>query len=154
MIDVWDEMMAMERRVDDLFRALLGPRARMSFPALPSGIRRPFAPATDVFARNGNLVIQIELPGIDPEKDVSVAIEEGDLVIRGERKRVSEVGEGDYYRMEASYGSFERHVAVPEGTKDADVKAEYKDGILEIVLPSAKPLPAHKAIEVKIAKAG
>ena len=154
MLDIWDEMISMERRVDDLFRALLGSKARTAFPALPQGLHRPFAPASDVFARNGDLVIDLELPGVDPAKDVTVSIEDGDLVVRGERKQTKEVKEEDYYRMETSFGSFERHLPVPEGTKEEDVKAEYKNGVLEIVLPSGakkieKPKAKIKAIPIK-----
>ena len=52
--DVWDEMQALERRFDDLFRVFVGPRARFVAPELTSGFHAPFVPATDVFARNGD----------------------------------------------------------------------------------------------------
>jgi len=58
--------MAMQRRMDDLFRTYLGPRARATFPAMPEGFRRPFVPVCDVFGREGDLVVHLEVPGIDP----------------------------------------------------------------------------------------
>lgn len=74
-----------------MFREFLGPRARLSYPALPLFVRRPFLPATDVFTRGDDMVVRMELAGIDPEKDVSVTLDEGDLVIRGERRRSEEI---------------------------------------------------------------
>lgn len=155
MLEVWDEIAAMERRMDDLFRMFIGPRARLFYPALPEGLRRPFIPTTDVFARGKDLVVRLELPGIDPEKDMSVTVEAGELVIRGERKQKEEVKEEHYYRMEASYGAFERQIAVPEGIDENKIVAEYRDGVLEVVVPAAaKALeaPKAKAIPVKSAK--
>ncbi|HEX6130917.1 MAG TPA: Hsp20/alpha crystallin family protein [Actinomycetota bacterium] len=139
MPDIWDEVMAIQRRVDDLFRTYLGPRARTTFPALPQGFRRPFVPVCDVFARDGDLMLRLELPGIDPAADVTIAIEDDVLVVRGERETTREVKEEDYYRMESSHGSFERRLPVPEGVDEDAIRATYTDGILEVVLPGAAP---------------
>lgn len=154
MLDVWDDVRALERRFDDLARMFLGPRSWVTFPALPAGIRRPFIPCTDVFVRDGDLVVRAELPGVDPDKDVEVTLAEGQLIIKGERKRAEEIKEDDYYRAEASYGSFERHVPVPEGTKDTDIRAEYRDGVLEVVVPGAAAVeaPTGKSIPVRTAE--
>jgi HSP20 family protein len=141
-LDIWDELRAVERRMDDLFRAFLGPRSLVTFPALPEGLRRPFIPATDVFARNGDLVIRAELPDIDPDKDVSVTLAEGDVVIHGERKRTEEVKEESYYRAEASYGAFERRIPVPKETTDKDIEATYDKGVLEVMIRGAAAVEA------------
>lgn len=58
-------------------------------------------PATDVFARDGKSVIRFELPGIDPETEVAVTLEEGERVVRGERIRKEEAKEEDHDRLEA-----------------------------------------------------
>lgn len=150
MLDIWDEMRAMERRFDDLFRVFVGPRSWMTFPAIPSGLRRPFIPATDVFSRDGDLVIRAELPGVDPEKDVSVTLEEGRLVVRGERKRSDEIKEEDYHRAETSYGSFERHVAVPDGTREKDIEARYEEGVLEVTVKKAVEMAPPKARTIPV----
>lgn len=154
-LDLWDEMRALEQRMDDLFRAFLGPLARTTFPALPTGLRRPFLPATDVLRADGELVLRIELPGIDPKKDVEIVVEDDQLVVRGERKELKEVREEAYERREVSYGAFERRFAVPEGLDEKKVKAEYRDRILEIHLPAAAEVktPKAKAIPVKVAEA-
>ncbi len=147
----WDELMEVDRPFIDIFRSLAGPWGMRTL--FPRGENRPFLPAVDVFERNGDLVMRFELPGIDPAKDVQVTLEAGELTIKGERKEEKEVKEKGYYRHESSYGSFERHLPVPEGTKESDIKAEYKDGVLEVLVPKAvKPAagPA-KAIPIKTA---
>ena len=73
----------------------------------------------DVFARGDDLVVKLELPGIDPEKDVSVEVREGMLFIAGERRHEKEIEEEAYYRMEASYGTFERQIAIRGSTRAA-----------------------------------
>ena len=129
MLDIWDEMRAMERRMDDMARTFLGPRSWITFP-----LGRPFIPATDVFTRDRDLVVRAELPGIDPDKDAHVTLVDGELVVRGERKRTEEVKEQDYYRAETAYGAFERRVPVPAGTTGKDIRATYDKGVLEVVV--------------------
>lgn len=151
-LEVWDQLGAAERRFDDFFRIFLGPRARFFYPELPSGLglHAPFVPATDVFARNGDMVVRLEIPGVDPRKDVTLTVEEGDLVIRGKREKKEEVKEADYYRMETSYGAFERHVSIPKGVSDKDIEATYKDGFLEVLihLPHKELKEKAKAIPI------
>jgi HSP20 family protein len=155
--DLWDELMAMERRMDALFRGFLGTRARPWYPVLPTGFRQPFLPAADVYATDRDLIVRLELPGVDPAQDVTVTVEDGVLIVRGERKRHEEIKEEDYYRMESSYGAFERHVPLPEGYEEKAIKAEYRDGVLEIVVPGIKKAlekgkPEVKAIPIKSVK--
>lgn len=150
MIEIWDEIATTQRRIDELVREFLGPRARLSYPVFPL-LRRPFLPVTDVFVRDDDVVVRLELPGIDPEKDVSVTFEDGQLVIRGERRREEEVTEEAYYRIEAAYGTFERRFPVPEGVDEEKIVAQYSDGILEITLPKvAKVLEPPKAKEIPV----
>jgi HSP20 family protein len=135
MLDFWDEIAALERRMDDVVRGFLGTRTRLAYPALPLFVRKPYMPTMDVFERDGDLVVKLELPGIDPGKDVTIEVREGVLVITGERRQEKEVKEEAYYLMEASYGAFERRIDVPEGIDDGDISATYADGVLEVVIP-------------------
>jgi HSP20 family protein len=154
-LDIWDEMRTVERRMDDLARTFFGPRNWITFPVLPEGLRRPFIPATDVFSRNGDLIVRAELPGIDPEKDVQVTLLEDQLVVRGERKRAAEVKEEDYHHAETSFGVFERRVPVPAGTTESDIQASYDKGVLEVVIRKAAPTevaPQAKQIPVQATK--
>jgi HSP20 family protein len=114
--------------------------ARTMQPFFPLAGRR-FVPPVEVFETGGDLHVRVELPGIDPARDVTVTIEDGYLGIRGERKETTEAKEDGYYRKETAYGSFERHIPIPAGIKESAVKAGYKDGILEIVVPEFAQVP-------------
>lgn len=85
---------------------------------------------------DGNtLVVRAELPGIDPEKDAEITVADGSLTIRAERQEKTEHKGKESYRSEFRYGSFFRRVPLPDGVKDTDVTASYKDGVLEVRAP-------------------
>lgn len=148
MLDFWDEIAAIERRMDDVVRGFLGTRARPAPAALGPFAQRPFVPRMDVFARDDDLVVKLELPGIDPEKDVSVEVREGMLVIAGERRHEKEIKEEAYYRMEASYGTFERQIAIPDGV-ESGISARYADGVLEVIVPKGAMKEAERVVEAR-----
>ena len=150
MFEFWDEIATMDRRLHDIVRRVLGTRARLAVPALPLFVRRPFLPATDVYAKDGDLIVRLELPGIDPERDVKVTVDGDDLVIRGERRQEEEVEEGAYYMMEATYGAFERHVPIPEGVDEDAIGAEYANGVLQVTVPKAAQIEPPKAKEIAV----
>jgi HSP20 family protein len=77
--------------------------------------------------------IRADLPGVDPEKDVSVTVEDGRLRLHGQRR----AEEHDRYRTEIRYGSFERLLTLPAGTKPEDITAEYANGVLTVSMPAA-----------------
>lgn len=81
------------------------------------------------------LTIRAELPGIDPEKDAEISVSEGQLHIHAERHERKEQKEKGSYRSEFRYGSFSRSVPLPQGVKDEDITATYRDGVLEIKAP-------------------
>ncbi len=87
------------------------------------------------FDEDGTHVVRAEMPGIDPDKDVKLTVEHGVLTIRAERREEKKSEERDGYRSEFSYGSFTRSVRLPAGASEADVKANYHDGVLEIRFP-------------------
>lgn len=114
-------------------------RERFDFPEV---WRRFFDPETyltwmkvEEFVDGETLVVRAELPGIDPDKDVELTITDGVLHIRAERQEKAEHKSKEGYRSEFRYGSFERSLFLPEGTKEGDVKASYGDGILEVRVP-------------------
>ena len=76
-------------------------------------------------------VIRAEIPGIDPDTDISVEVEDDVLTIAATRERRSET-RGDVYRSEFSYGTFRRRVRLPAGATADDVTATYDAGVLEI----------------------
>lgn len=98
----------------------------------------------DEFHEDGARVVRAELPGVDPDKDVELTVADGMLHIRAERREEERTEEGGYLRHELRVGSFTRTLPLPEGVSEADIAAEYKDGILEIRIPAPEPVPATK----------
>jgi HSP20 family protein len=113
------------------------------------GEERAWSPSVDVLEENNHYELRAELPGIKKE-DVEVFVDEGELVLRGERKWQDEEKKDNYRRIERRFGKFERRFGLPENVKPEDVKAEYKDGVLSIVVPKAElPKPKQIAVEIK-----
>jgi HSP20 family protein len=109
-----------------------------------------WAPAVDIYEQNGNIVLQAELPGLDP-KDVDVRVENNVLTLRGQRKLEDSVNKDNYHRVERSYGSFTRSFTLPSQVDTANIQANYKDGVLRLTLPTreeAKP----KQIAINVTK--
>jgi HSP20 family protein len=128
-----------KRDIERMFRSLGSPFGE----TIPSAPDRWIPPA-DVLTRGDDLVIRLELPGIDPEKDVEITVEEGMLHIRGERQQTQEEkGEG-YIRRETSFGAFERTLPLPSGSNTEELKATYADGILEIRVPGGAKRPTQR----------
>lgn len=88
--------------------------------------------------------MRAELPGIDPETDVVLTVSDHTLRIDAERKEEEKVKEKGYLRHEVRYGSFHRTLPLPEGVTEADIKASYKDGFLEVRIPAPEVEPAKK----------
>ncbi len=95
------------------------------------------------------MVVRAEMPGLDPEKDVDIQIVDGDLRIRAERRERKEEKDKGRYRSEFRYGSFTRTVPLAADVDEADVKATYKDGILEVRLPIDRQKVEAKKIPVQ-----
>jgi HSP20 family protein len=93
-----------------------------------------WTPMVDVFEMKGMLVVKVELPGVKKEQ-IEITLEQGDLIIRGERKVEHEAKEESYYRVERTYGTFYRRIPLPFEVKAEEITAEYKDGILEVHIP-------------------
>ena len=94
-------------------------------------------PAVEVAEQNGQLQVHAELPGLKPE-DVKVEITDDALIIRGERKYEREHQVGKAYRSERRYGEFYREIALPEGVKADQAKAQFNNGLLEVTVPIAE----------------
>ena len=100
-------------------------------------VERAWAPALDVQEDKDNFRVSVELPGLKRE-DIQVSLEEGALVISGERKTET-LDEGiAVHRQERYYGRFSRVLALPSAVAEDKVKAAYKDGILTVTLPKAE----------------
>jgi HSP20 family protein len=142
----------------DLFEDLREELSRLwgQRPLMARPLRQPFGelgeglwvPRMDVYEKDNYLIIEAELPGVKKE-DVEVKIDQGDLVIDGERKTETETKEKDYYRMERAYGSFHRRFPIPFEVGAEQIAAAYKDGVLEVRIPKpagSKPEPKKIAV--------
>ncbi|MBA3019084.1 MAG: Hsp20/alpha crystallin family protein [Proteobacteria bacterium] len=94
-------------------------------------------PVVDIFDTNNAIVIKAELPGIKKD-DVSVDVKDNVLTIKGERSLSKEIKEENYYRKERSFGKFQRSFTLPEAIEPAGIKANFKNGVLEIEVPKAE----------------
>jgi HSP20 family protein len=141
----WRDLFTLEKEMSDLTSRVFGSGR---FTPVRGANGHTWTPAVDVFSRDGNLVVRAELPGIDPDKDVDITMQDGVLYIRGERRHEERTERDNYYRFESSYGSFQRAVPLPEGVKEDEIQASYQDGILEVVVPKAGELTSAKKIPI------
>jgi HSP20 family protein len=128
--------------IDRLFESPLSELARTS--NLLSG----WNPALDLYEDKDNLYVKVEIPGMKRE-EIDVSLHEGSLSISGERKSEQKHEDAEVYRAERFFGRFQRTVTLPTPVAAEKVKAQYKDGILNITLPKteeAKP----KHIDVNV----
>ena len=113
-----------------------------------------WAPTIEVNQANGNLMITAELPGIKTE-DVKVEVTNDALTIQGERKHEKKEEKEGVYRSERSYGRFYRTIPLPDGSKTDQIKAEMKNGVLEVKVPvteskeKGRQVPVTTGLETK-----
>jgi HSP20 family protein len=107
-----------------------------------------FAPPVDVYEDEHNVILKIEVPGIE-EKDIDVRIENNTMTVHGERKFEQEEKEENYRRVERQYGSFTRTFTLPQTVDQENVQADYDKGVLKIKL-SKKAEAKPKQIKVNV----
>jgi len=144
----WDpfrDIITLRERMDKMFEDSLA-RFRM-----PEEATMPtfWSPSVDIYETDENIVLKAELPGVD-KKEVSVEVKDNTLILKGERKREKEVKEENYHRVERSFGTFMRSFSLPVTVKQDQVKAKFKDGVLEVTLPKAEEAkPKQVKVEVE-----
>ena len=135
--DLWSRM---QQQLNELLRAT--PDFEASNVATSS-----WMPLVDIKEEPDRFLIKADIPGVKPE-DIEVTMENGALTIRGERSAEKEETKEGYHRIERSRGSFYRRFAMPDSADADHIKAQGKDGVLEIEIPKRAVLKARK-IEVK-----
>ena len=143
------ELGTLSRLMDDMFERV----AKEFFGS--GGWERPRAeatmwePAIECHLENGNLIVKVDLPGIEP-KDVNISLLGTQLKITGERKAEKAQAKEGYFYQELPYGKFSRVLTLPEGIDADKVKTAYKNGVLEITMPAPKQMISWKIpIEVQ-----
>ncbi len=96
-----------------------------------------WTPTVDVVEKEKNYLLKVDLPGVDP-KDIDITAEDGMLAIRGERRQEKSEDKNGQRLTESHYGSFYRSFNLPSGVGIEDIKANSKNGVIEIEIPKAK----------------
>jgi len=107
-----------------------------------------FMPAVDIQETDNEFVFKADLPDVKKE-DVKVHMQDGVLAIEGERQKEKEERGKRFHKIERQYGRFVRRFALPTDVDTEKIRAEFKDGVLNVTIPktaTAKP----KLIDVKI----
>jgi HSP20 family protein len=116
------------------------------FPLVPSS---DWGPSTDIYSEDEDLVVKMDLPEMNSE-EVDVHLEGTDLTISGRHEREEKEETKEYYRKERFVGSFSRRIPLPHEVKDEDIKANLKEGVLEVrVKGAATAIPAAKKIAIE-----
>ena len=138
--DPFRELSDMQTEINRAFDAYFGGRPRAAAP------ERAWAPPIDVYETRDQLVVAVELPGVE-EKEIHLSMTGDVLSLRGQRGITSQVPQENYHRIERWSGTFERHVQLPIPVQADKIRASYRDGVLEIRLPK---LDEVKPREIKI----
>jgi HSP20 family protein len=117
--------------------------------ANPALSQKDFTPTVNTREGEHAFHVEVDLPGMKKE-DINVDIADNVVTISGERKTKDEVKEEEYYKIESSYGKFERSFTLPENVDVENIHAESEDGVLEVIIPKLKKVENKpKKIEIK-----
>ena len=133
--DPWRELAGIERQFDELFgRGRAGSRGQST---------GTWVPALDVHQDGDTMVICAEVAGVDPEQ-VEITIDDDVLTVSGKREDSRQVEEGQWIRRERVTGQFRRSISLPPGVDPNAVKADAKNGLIEIRVPRPSPESPHR----------
>lgn len=102
-------------------------------------------PSLDLTESNGTFEAKLDVPGMSPD-EIDIEVTGDTLTITGkhEEEKTEDDKEKKYHRVERRSGSFQRSVTLPCTVKEADVSAEYQDGVLTITLPKSEDAKSHR----------
>jgi HSP20 family protein len=112
------------REIDRVFDAFFG----------QSEQARRWVPPVDLVEAEDHFVLKADLPGLS-ESDVKIEVQDGALTISGERSSEHEQHERGWYRIERSFGSFNRSLTLPDGVDADRIEASFSNGVLEVRIP-------------------
>lgn len=148
---LWDPFAAferMDREFNEIVRRSWGSRERTVRPLRATNRPQNVVPSADVLVDGDDVLINLELPGVDVEKDVTVEIDRGALVVRGERSSTQEKTVNGRVHRERWHGSFRREFALPENVDATGISARYDRGVLTVRLAGAAAPPRSTRIPV------
>ena len=137
-----NQLAKMRAEMDRVFESNLGSLSRS-----PAPLSR-WNPAVAVYTDKDQFTVVVELPGLKKE-EIEISLHDDTLTISGERKR--EESNEQEFLTERSYGKFQRSLTLPTAVDAEKVKASYKDGLLQVVLPKAEEAkPKQIEVDLKI----
>jgi HSP20 family protein len=144
--DPMNELQALTRRMEHVFETFGTPRFMDRGIASAGGLLES-VPVVDVYEDKEEIIFRAEVPGME-QKDVEVVMEDNALTLRGTRKLQREDKRENYIRIEAEYGAFSRSFPLPSTVDRDKIRAEMKNGVLEIHVPKregakGKTIPVH-----------
>jgi|SRR3972149_11850219 len=144
--DPFKDLVAIHERLNKLFEDTLAGSRRLEAELLPTS----WTPAVDIYETDKEIVLEVEVPGVD-QNDIQVEAKENLLVLRGERRSSRAGDRENYHRRERSYGMFQRCFSLPNNiqVQPDQVRAKCQDGVLEVVVPKV-PLRADNKLVIDI----
>ncbi len=140
----WDpfrELFLLQERMNRLFDQTFS-RSRPQAGEFDGGT---WTPAVDLFESQDNVILKAELPGVD-QSEIELRVDSDRISIKGKRRMKEAITQEHFHRMERAFGPFSRSFTLPTPVDAENVKAEFKSGILVVVLPkridkSSKHIP-------------
>lgn len=123
------------REVDSLVQNIFDPEDRT----------QKFTPFANLSETETTYELSLDLPGVNPD-EVSVELNDGQLIVAGERKSETEDEGKTFHRVERRYGKFRRVLSIPAPVDEEKITAEYKDGVLHVVLPKSEKIKVRKIV--------
>ena len=137
------DLLTIQDRMNRLFQEGLG--RHMGHEERPAG---QWSPPVDILESDDRIVLRADLPGVEQD-DIELRVEDGTLILRGQRKSTAEVRPEDLHRSERPHGTFVRSFSLPQNIDLAAIRASQKNGVLEVVMPKKQESKA-KAIRIEV----
>ncbi|MDQ0162950.1 Hsp20/alpha crystallin family protein [Bacillus alveayuensis] len=119
----------------DHFRREMNRMFTEGFPQLMDHFERATIPRMDVHETDQEVIVTCDLPGLEKKEDVQIDLDQNVLSISGTIHRKNEIKEEQMHQMERFTGRFHRSITLPANVKEDEVRATYKNGVLEIHIP-------------------
>ncbi|HYE75702.1 MAG TPA: Hsp20/alpha crystallin family protein [Blastocatellia bacterium] len=129
-----DPISELNREFNRFFNQALSGVPRFFSNAEEGLVNGSWNPTVDVYEDKNGIILEADLPGMKAG-DFELSVENNILTLRGERKFEKKSEEGNYHRVERSYGQFTRSFTLPSTIDIEQVNAEFKDGVLRVTLP-------------------
>ncbi len=108
------------------------------FPTNINGERQISMPRVDIHETKNEVIATCDIPGIEKKDDINIVVENNILHISGTINRSTEINEGQFHRQERMVGHFRRSISLPNNVSNEEVKASYKNGVLQINMSKVK----------------